>query len=154
MTDTVFIPPEGTRVVRRQGPFIPPLLVIPFLIYNVLAFTLYLGRPAGEAWSSGVLSIPMVSGVSWSLTSGDLLLVVGLICLFFEVLKSTNTGRSSVIEHMLSTALFVVFLIEFLLVGAAASSVFFLLMVMAIVDVVAGFTISITGAGRDVTMSG
>jgi hypothetical protein len=55
---------------------------------------------------------------------------------------------------MLSTALFVVFLIEFLLAGAAASSVFFLLMVMAIVDVVAGFTISITGAGRDVTMGG
>jgi hypothetical protein len=59
-----------------------------------------------------------------------------------------------VIEHMLSTALFVVFLIEFLLTGAAASSTFFLLMIMAAVDVVAGFTISITGAGRDVTMAG
>jgi len=39
-----------------------------------------------------------------------------LICLFFEVLKSTNTGRSSVIERMLSTVVFVVFLVEFLLV--------------------------------------
>ena len=95
----------------------------------------------------------MVSGTVWALTSGDVLLVVGLVCLFFEVIKSTNTGRSSVIEHMVSTALFVVFLIEFLLAGAAASSVFFLLMIMAIVDVVAGFTISITGAGRDVTMA-
>ena len=84
--------------------------------------------------------------------TGDLLLVVGLVCLFFEVLKSTNTGRSSIVEHMLSTALFVVFLVEFLLVGAVASSVFFLLMVMSLVDVVAGFSISITGAGRDVTM--
>ena len=64
------------------------------------------------------------------------------------------SSRSSVIEHMVSTALFVVFLIEFLLAGAAASSVFFLLMIMALVDVVAGFTISITGAGRDVTMGG
>jgi hypothetical protein len=54
---------------------------------------------------------------------------------------------------MASTALFVVFLIEFLLFGPAASSVFFLLMIMAVVDVVAGFTISITGAGRDVTMA-
>ena len=42
---------------------------------------------------------------------------------------------------------------EFLLVGAAASSVFFLLMVMALIDVVAGFTVSITSAGRDVTMN-
>ena len=92
---------------------------------------LRIGNPAG--WSSQIFSIPMVSGQRWALTSGDLLLVVGLVCLFFEVLKSTNTGRTSVIEHMLSTALFVVFLIEFLLAGAAASSVFFLLMVMSIV---------------------
>jgi len=53
---------------------------------------------------------------------------------------------------MLSTAVFVIYLVEFLLVGAAASSVFFLLMMMSLVDVVAGFSISITGAGRDVTM--
>jgi hypothetical protein len=54
---------------------------------------------------------------------------------------------------MLSTALFIIFLIEFLLVGYCASSVFFILMIMAIFDVVAGFTVSITSAGRDVTMS-
>jgi hypothetical protein len=53
---------------------------------------------------------------------------------------------------MLSTVLFIVFLIEFILAGAAASSTFFLLMAMSLVDVVAGFSISITGAGRDVTM--
>jgi hypothetical protein len=147
MTETVILPPEGRR---PRGALIPPLLIIPFLIYNAFAFTLYGGSPAG--WATQLFTVPMVSGTKWALTSGDVLLVVGLVCLFFEVLKSTNTGRSSVIEHMLSTALFVIFLIEFLLAGAAASSVFFLLMIMAVVDVVAGFTISITGAGRDVTM--
>ena len=90
--------------------------------------------------------------MSWSLTWSDLFLVGGLVCLFFEVIKSTNTGRSSVMEHMASTALFVVFLVEFLLYAPAASSTFFILMIMALVDVIAGFTISITGAGRDVTM--
>ncbi len=149
MTETVIVPPRG-GLVRRRGPFIPPLLVIPFIIYNILAYTLFGGSPAG--WANEVLHITMVSGVTWVLSWGDLLLVVGLVCLFFEVLKSTNTGRSSIVEHMLSTLLFVVFLIEFILAGAAASSVFFLLMVMSIVDVVAGFSISITGAGRDVTM--
>jgi hypothetical protein len=148
MSETVILPPEGTR--RARGTFIPPLLVIPFVLYNVLALTLFGWRP--EGWNTQVFSIPMVSGVSWSLTWSDIMLVVGLVCLFFEVLKSTNTGRTSVIEHMASTALFVVFLIEFLLFAPAASSTFFILMVMAIVDVVAGFTISITGAGRDVTM--
>ncbi|HVY51091.1 MAG TPA: hypothetical protein VHA07_05965 [Devosia sp.] len=149
MSETVIVPPAaGLR--RRRGPFIPPLLLIPFVLYNILAFTLFGGQPVG--WASQLLQIRMVSGTEWSLTWGDLMLVIGLVCLFFEVLKSTNTGRSSLIEHMLSTALFIVFLIEFILAGAAASSVFFLLMVMSLVDVVAGFSISITGAGRDVTM--
>lgn len=145
---TVFIPPE-----RRpsRSPFIPPLLLIPFLVYNLIAFVFMGGSPVG--WSSAVMTIPMVSGQPWSLTAGDLLLVLALACLFFEVLKSTNTGRSSVVEHMLSTVLFVVCLIEFLLVGACASSVFFILMMMTIFDVVAGFTVSITSAGRDVTMA-
>jgi hypothetical protein len=146
---TVFLPPE--RRSSRGGVFIPPLLLIPLIAYNFFGFLFMGGNPAG--WSSELLTIPMVSGVMWSLTAGDLMLVVGLICLFFEVLKSTNTGRSSVVEHMLSTVVFIIFLIEFLLVGAAASSVFFILMMMAIVDVVAGFTVSITGAGRDVSMN-
>lgn len=148
MTETVIMPSGGRA--RRSRTFIPPLLLIPFVLYNILAFTLFGGQPAG--WAGQLFQIRMVSGTEWSLTWGDLMLVVGLVCLFFEVLKSTNTGRSSIVEHMLSTALFVAFLIEFLLVGAAASSVFFLLMVMSLVDVVAGFSISITGAGRDVTM--
>ena len=149
MSETVIVPP-ATGLRRRRGPFIPPLLIIPFLLFNILAFTLFGGQPAG--WANQLFQVRMVSGIEWSLTWGDLMLVIGLICLFFEVLKSTNTGRSSILEHMLSTALFVVFLIEFLLVGGAASSVFFLLMIMSVVDVVAGFSISITGAGRDVTM--
>jgi hypothetical protein len=149
MTETVIIPPDGRRV--SGGRFIPPLLLIPFVFYNILAVTVMGWQPG--AWGNQVLfSIPMVSGVSWSLTWSDVMLVVGLVCLFFEVIKSTNTGRNSVIEHMASTALFVIFLVEFLLFAPAASSTFFILMIMALVDVVAGFTISITGAGRDVTM--
>ena len=148
MTETVIIPPEGRRV--SGGRFIPPLLLIPFVLYNILAATVMGWQP--EGWTQQLFSIPMVSGESWALTWSDLMLVIGLVCLFFEVIKSTNTGRSSVLEHMASTALFVAFLIEFLLFAPAACSTFFILMVMALVDVVAGFTISITGAGRDVTM--
>jgi len=149
-TGTVFIPPESGR--RRASSFIPPLLLIPLIIYNVVAFVFMGGSPAG--WSTELFTVPMVSGTPWSLTAGDLMLVLGLVCLFFEIVKSTNTGRTSVMEHMLSTLVFVVFLVEFILAGAAGSSVFFLLMVMALFDVIAGFTVSITAAGRDVTMAG
>ncbi len=145
---TVFIPPE-----RRQsrGVFIPPLLLIPLIVYNIVVFAFMGGNPAG--WSGELFTVPMVSGIAWSLTAGDLLLVLGLACLFIEVVKSTQSGRSSVLEHMMSTLVFVIFLVEFLLIGGAGSSVFFLLMIMSIFDVVAGFTVSITSAGRDVTMA-
>jgi hypothetical protein len=149
MSETVIVPPAA-GVRRRRGPFVPPLLAIPFVLYNIIAFAVFGGQPGG--WTNQLLQIRMVSGAEWSLTWGDLMLLIGVVCLFFEVLKSTNTGRSSLIEHMLSTLLFILFLVEFILAGAAASSVFFLLMAMSLVDVIAGFSISITGAGRDVTM--
>lgn len=149
MTETVFMPTP--HAPRRNGAFVPPLLVVPFVLYNVVAFLFFGGSPTG--WSNGLFTIPMVSGTPWAITAGDFLLVIGIVCLFVEVLKSTNSGRSSIVEHMLSMVLFVAFLIEFLLAGAASSSVFFLLMVMALIDVVAGFTVSITSAGRDVTMN-
>ena len=148
MTDsTVFIPPE-----RRpgRGSFIPPLLLIPLIAYNFFAFLFMGGSPAG--WSGQLLTIPMVSGVAWSLTSGDLMLVVGLVCLFLEVLKSTNTGRASVVEHMLSTLVFVVFLVEFLLVQGAATQIFFILMTITFIDVIAGFAVSIRTASRDLSI--
>lgn len=149
MTDTVYIPPNGNRVVRR-GPFIPPLLAISFVIYNVVAFLVFGGNPAG--WTNGLFVIPMFSGTPWAVTAGDFLLVISVFLLFFEVLKSTRSAQSSILEHMLSMLVFVAFLVEFLVAGAASSSVFFLLMVMSLIDVVAGFTVSITSAGRDVTM--
>ncbi len=151
MTETVYGVPNGNRVRQGRGPFIPPLMIVPFVLYNVFAFLPWFGGNP-EAWHNGLFTIPMVSGTPWAVTAGDFLLVVALVCLFIEILKSTRTGASSIVEHMLSMVVFVLFLIEFLLIGAAASSVFFLLMVMSLIDVVAGFAVSITGAGRDVTM--
>jgi hypothetical protein len=149
MTETVVLP---THPVRQRGnAFIVPLLVVPFVLYNLVVFLFFGGNPIN--WGAGLFSIPMPSGMPWAVTAGDLLLVVGIVMLFIEVLKSTQTARNSIIEHMLSMVLFVLFLIEFLLVGAASSSVFFLLMVMSLIDVVAGFTVSITSASRDVSMT-
>lgn len=149
MTETVIMPTQ--QAPRNRGIFIPPLLVVPFVLYNLVVFVFFRGDPVN--WGAGMFAIPMPSGMPWAVSAGDFLLVVGIVCLFIEVLKSTNTGRNSIVEHMLSMVVFVAFLIEFLLVGAASSSVFFLLMVMALIDVVAGFTVSITSAGRDVSMN-
>ncbi len=95
----------------------------------------------------------MMSGGVFTMTLGDVLIVIGLILLFVEVVKSTRTSNSSVVDHLLSTFVFVAFLVEFLLVKGAAHSVFFTLMVIALVDVLSGFSVSIRAAGRDVNVS-
>jgi hypothetical protein len=150
MTETVILPSQ--TVARRRGNgFIIPLLVVPFILYNLVVFLFFGGNPVN--WGAGLFSLPMPSGMPWAITAGDLILVLGIVLLFFEVLKSTGSSRSSIVEHMLSMLVFVAFLVEFLLVGAASSSVFFLLMVMSLIDVVAGFTVSISSASRDVSMN-
>ena len=130
--------------------WIPPLLILPFLIYNILVFFFFGSLEGG--WATTIFSVPMVSGSVWTLSLGDSFLVVTLVLLFVEVLKSTRTGTGSMIEHMLSTLVFVAFLVEFLVVPAASTSLFFMCTVMSFIDVVAGFSVSMRAAGRDFNM--
>lgn len=143
MARAAFLPPR-----RHRGTFLIPLLVVPLVAYDLLGFFLYGGGTA--AWSQTVFGVPMVSGVRWEVTAGDLLVALGLVALFFEVIKSARSGPASVVEHILSTAVFVAALIEFLLVPVAASSTFFMLTLMSLIDVVAGFSVSMIAAERDV----
>ncbi len=131
--------------------FVPPLLALPLIVYNLMAL---FGFADGAAWMSPLTTISMVSGGVWVLSVGDVFVLVSLLLLFGEILKSTRFGNASVVDHMLSTAVFVICLVEFLLVGYAATSVFFILMVMALIDVIAGFTVSIRAAARDVQFGG
>ncbi len=76
------------------------------------------------------------------------------VLLFIEVIKSTKVGNASILDHMLSTFVFIAYLVEFLLVPAAATSLFFTCMAMSLVDLVAGFSVSIRSASRDVNFGG
>ncbi|MGB7286613.1 MAG: hypothetical protein WBC71_06760 [Salaquimonas sp.] len=132
-----------------------PLMIVPFIVYNIFALGMF-GDPATgtDIWQNVVWSLNMISGVEWRMTLGDLMITMGLFLLFFEIMKSTRVGASSIIDHLLSTFVFIAYLVEFLLVGSAAHAVFFILMVITFVDVIAGFTVSIRSATRDVSVGG
>ncbi len=127
-----------------------PLMILPLILYN-LGLTGLLGG-GDNPWESVLFSLPMISGGTWSMTLADLLIVIALALLFVEVVKSTRTSNASVVDHLLSILVFVLFLVEFLLVGGAATSLFFVLMVIAAVDVLAGFSVSLRAASRDVNL--
>ncbi|SES37867.1 hypothetical protein [Rhizobium sp. NFR03] len=128
-----------------------PLLILPFALYN-LAMTGALGAGGVAVFEQTVTSLAMLSGATWSMSVGDLLIVGSLVLLFVEILKATRTSSKTLVDHILSMVLFIVFLVEFLLVGGAATDVFFILMAISLIDVIAGFTISMRTAGRDVSI--
>ncbi|MGB3503092.1 MAG: hypothetical protein WBA44_15830 [Mesorhizobium sp.] len=125
-----------------------PLLIIPFILYNLGLAGLFGG--GSDPWGQVLFSVTMMSGGVWAMTLGDLMVLIGLMFLFAEILKSTRTSNASVVDHLLSTFVFVAFLIEFLLVAGATHSLFFALMMISLVDVLAGFAVSLRAAGRDV----
>ena len=130
-----------------------PLLAIPVVLYNiVILFGAGSGggmAAADETLRQAMFSIPMASGASWNVGIGDLILFLSLILLFFELLKSTSSQKVAIVNHALSMILFVVCLVEFLLIRGFATSTFFLIVTMVMLDVLAGFIVTIISARKD-----
>jgi hypothetical protein len=124
-----------------------PLFLISYAIYNMVVFL-----TPGVTWSGTVLSVPMQSGATWTISAGDCLIALSLVFLFFEVLKATRSYARTIIDHMLSTLVFIGALIEFLLVKEAATSVFATLLLISLVDVIGGWTVSMSAARRDISV--
>jgi len=130
-----------------------PLMVIPLVIYNIVVVFAG-GGPATGPLGATLFRLPMLSGATWSFTWGDLIVLVTLLVLFTELVKATYTSSISLVDHGLSMVVFVASLVEFLVVGAAATSVFFFILAAVMIDVVAGFTIGIRVARRDLSIGG
>ena len=122
-----------------------PLLLIPFAIYNMIAFL-----TPGVGWTTPLATIHMMSGEDWVLTWEDILLAFAILLLAVEMMKSTRFGTRSIVDHILAMALFIAMLVEFLLVRRAGTSTFFLLTMLGLVDVLVGFIVSIRSAQRGV----
>ncbi len=126
-----------------------PLTVVPLILFNAIGFAV--GAP--NLWTDTRLTIPLVSGHAWSASLGDLMILLGLLMLFFETLRSARPGLKTTIgNHVISTVLLIVYVVEFIVVGIAANSTFLILTAIALFDVVAGFSISIRTAERDVSL--
>ena len=147
----VIEPQTEGRVVRRSAGH-NWLTSVPLLAFVVLAYVAF--AAAGADFTLTRFSMTMPSGGVWALTLADMLLAAALFVLFFEVLKSTRTGGNSVVDHALSLIVFVVALILFLIWPPAATSLFFLITLISLIDVMAGFSVTIRAARRDYSVGG
>lgn len=139
-----------------------PLIIFAFIFYNVVVLLGMTGDSSAEdILRSEIFSLPSLRAAPegtepahWTFTWGDLILFVAMLLLFVEILKATYTSTASLLDHGLSMLVFIACLVEFLMVDAAYTSVFFLVMVATLIDVVAGYTIGIRVARRDIGFGG
>ncbi len=113
-----------------------PLLLIPLAIYNIVVFLM-----PGVSLSEPVAKLTLISGAEWPMTLGDMLLALGILMLLFEVIKGARPGAKYLTDHFLSLIVFGCVTAEFLLLPRFASSTFFLLALLALVDFLSGIAL-------------
>lgn len=112
--------------------WIPPLLIIPLIIYNAVYFGFIGGE--GLRWVSTVFSFNMPSGAVWSMNVGDVLITFALALLMFEGFRTRRAVRSHFASFFGSIVVFLAYLGEFILMPAASTSLFFTCLAMSFVD--------------------
>ncbi|MBO6728785.1 MAG: hypothetical protein JJ884_11465 [Maricaulis sp.] len=123
-----------------------PMMIIPVVAYAIAAFM-------GVDMSAGVFAVPMVNG-SLELSVGDILIILGMLMLFIELIKSAGSGTATIVNHGLSMLIFVIAMALFLLMGQFGTAAFFLITLMTLMDTVAGFVVTIVAARRDLAVGG
>jgi hypothetical protein len=110
-----------------------PLLLIPLAIYNIIVFLM-----PGVSLAEPLVTLPLMSGAQWPVTLSDVLLALGILMLLLEVIKGARPGAKYLTDHLLSFIVFGGAVAEFLLWPRFASSTFFLLTLLALVDFLTG----------------
>ena len=120
-----------------------PLLIVPFALYNIFVFII-----PGVSWTTPFATVPLRSGAQWPITPGDCLITLAILILLVELVKLTRLGLRSWVDHILSFALFAGMAAEFVMVQAAATPTFFLLVVIGFVDFVGGLVSALAARAR------
>jgi hypothetical protein len=113
-----------------------PLLLIPLAVCNIVIFMM-----PGVAFDAPLATVRLLSGASWSLTIGDLLVSLGALLLLLEVIKAGRPGAKYVTDHLLSLLVFAAAIGEFVMLPQFGISTVFLLAMLALVDFLAGIAL-------------
>jgi hypothetical protein len=120
-----------------------PLLLLPFAFFNIVLFLLNM------PFTDTVFTIPLVSEPtlppvfdrSMPVTTGNLIVAIGMLLLYVEVVKAARPGGKGIMDHLLSLIVFVAMAAELMLVPRAATPTLLLLTVLGFVDVITGLSI-------------
>jgi hypothetical protein len=126
-----------------------PLLLLPFAFFNIVVFLLNNMPFTDTVFTIPLASepnMPLVFDRSMPVTLSDLIVAIGMLLLYVEVVKAARPGGKGIIDHLLSFIVFLAMAAELVLVPraaapAGATSTLLLLTVLSFVDVIAGLSI-------------
>lgn len=122
--------------------FMLPLFALVLLSYLFLYWIGFFPAHLNEV----PIVLTMPSGGLLRNSYGDWLLVLGLLALAFEIFKATNVSDSSILERVLATIIFVIYLVIWLTETWASNNYFMLLTLMAFLNVIGGFVVTYASA--------
>lgn len=134
------------------------LRFVPFFFILLVIYNIGMVATAGDNGHAfqvnpSLFKVPLLANDKFFLlTLSEVFAMLGIIFLYFEVLKATRTSRDTLIDHMLSMVTFVICLIEFMAVPGAGTSSFMILTLLSLIDVIMGFTVSYATARRDISL--
>jgi hypothetical protein len=121
-----------------------PLLLIPFALFNMVLFILNM------PFSDTMFSIPLAADRRLPVTTGDVIVMVGMLLLYLEVVKAARFGSKGIMDHLLALILFAAMACELALVPQAATPTLLLLTVLAFVDLITGISVGRRARRREV----
>lgn len=130
------------------------ILSLPLFLYVLIAANVVMmSGPEEESLLNVILfDFYLPSTRTVYITVSDSFILVSVFFLYIETFKATRTSVVSIIDHAVSLLVFVIFLIEFITVKRLGNPTFLIMTIASLMDVVMGFTVTISTAKRDFNM--
>jgi hypothetical protein len=130
-----------------------PMILVVVILYNLVFFgSAVAGHQDMQSLLDQSFVLKMFSGDMWRITVGDVFVLGSLIMLFVETIRAARSNSREILNHAFSMLTFCIALVEFIVLKGFSTSAFFLITVMCLFDVVAGYTLSIVSARRDLAV--
>jgi hypothetical protein len=113
-----------------------PLLLIPLAIYNIIVFLM-----PDVSFTDPLVKLTLMSGAEWTVTLSDVLLTLAILLLLAEVIKGARPGAKYLTDHLLSLIVFGAAAAEFVLWPKFATSTYFLMTALSLVDFISGLAL-------------
>jgi hypothetical protein len=113
-----------------------PLLLIPLAIYNIIVFLM-----PDVSFTEPLVKLTLVSGAEWPVTLSDVLLTLAILLLLAEVIKGARPGAKYLTDHLLSLIVFGAAAAEFVMWPKFATSTYFLMTALSLVDFLSGLAL-------------